>query len=183
MIVILNAGARKAKSGNLQPTIAELFGAAGVNAEIISVAGKDVSTAAKQAVAENHETIVAAGGEGTVNTVTSEVAGTEKMLGVLPLGTLNHFAKDLHLPLRLEGAVRTIWSRSMPTMRSLSPTPTRLAPLRVRTAESVAGNSQTCALDLPPCRRHTSKLSSRIIRSICRPASKAIESCFVPDWL
>jgi diacylglycerol kinase family enzyme len=109
MIVILNARAGKAaKSGNLQSRIAELFGAAGLNAEIISVAGKDARAAAKKAVAENHETIVAAGGDGTVNTVAAEVAGTKKTLGVLPLGTLNHFAKDLHLPLHLEGAVRTI---------------------------------------------------------------------------
>src|SRR6266478_2864641 len=50
MIVILNAGAGKvAKAGNLQSMIAGLFTAEGLNAEIISVAGKDVSAAAKQA--------------------------------------------------------------------------------------------------------------------------------------
>jgi diacylglycerol kinase family enzyme len=109
MIVILNAHAGTvASSANLQSRIADLFGAAGLNIEIISVAGKDMSAAAKRAVVENHETIVAAGGDGTVNTVAAEVAGTEKTLGVLPLGTLNHFAKDLHLSLDLEGAVRTI---------------------------------------------------------------------------
>ena len=109
MIVILNAHAGTvAKSANLQSRITDLFGAVGLNTEIISVAGKDMSAAAKRAVVENHETIVAAGGDGTVNTVAAEVAGTEKTLGVLPLGTLNHFAKDLHLSLDLEGAVRTI---------------------------------------------------------------------------
>jgi diacylglycerol kinase family enzyme len=109
MIVILNAGAGKiAKAGNLQSMIAGLFAAEGLNAEIILVAGKDVTAAAKQAVAGHHETIVAAGGDGTVSTVAAEVAGTEKILGVLPLGTLNHFAKDLHVPLHLEGAARTI---------------------------------------------------------------------------
>jgi hypothetical protein len=109
MIVILNARAgTAAKSGNLQSRIAEFFCAAGLNAEIISVAGKDMSAAAKQAVAGNHETIVAGGGDGTVNPVVAEVAGTERVLGVLPLGTLNHFAKDLDLRLDLESAVRTI---------------------------------------------------------------------------
>ena len=109
MIVILNAHAGTvARSANPQSKIADLFGAAGLNIEIISVAGKDMSVAAKRAVAKNHETIVAAGGDGTVNTVAAEVAGTEKTLGVLPLGTLNHFAKDLHLSLDLEAAVRTI---------------------------------------------------------------------------
>jgi diacylglycerol kinase family enzyme len=117
MIVILNASAGSvAKSGNLRPRIAELFGAAGMNAEIISVTGKDVSAAAKQAVTGHHKTIVAAGGDGTVSTVAAEVAGTEKILGVLPLGTLNHFAKDLDVPLRLEGAVRTIVERHIATV-------------------------------------------------------------------
>jgi diacylglycerol kinase family enzyme len=117
MVVILNAGAGNvARSGNLQSMIAGLFGAAGLNAEIISVAGKDVSVAAKHAVAGHHERIVAAGGDGTVSTVAAEVAGTEKILGVLPLGTLNHFAKDLHVPLYLEGAVRTIARRHVATV-------------------------------------------------------------------
>jgi len=117
MIVILNARAgTAAKSGNLQSRIAELFCAAGLTAEIISVAGKDMSVAAKQTVAGNQETIVAGGGDGTINTVAGEVAGTERVLGVLPLGTLNHFAKDLHLPLDLEGEVRTIVERNIATV-------------------------------------------------------------------
>jgi diacylglycerol kinase family enzyme len=49
---------------------------------------------------------VAAGGDGTVNAVAAAVAGTKIPLGVLPVGTLNHFAKDLGLPLELEEAVR-----------------------------------------------------------------------------
>src|ERR1700704_6428076 len=116
MIVIFNVGAGNVgRSSNLQSMIAGLFGAAGVNTEIISVAGKDVGAAAKQAVAGHHERIVAAGGDGTVSTVAAEVAGTEKILGVLPLGTLNHFAKDLHVPVYLEGAVRTIVERNIAT--------------------------------------------------------------------
>jgi diacylglycerol kinase family enzyme len=112
MIVILNARAGNvAKSANLQSIIAELFGAEGLNAEVISVAGKNMGPAVRQAVAGDHEMIVAAGGDGTVSTVAAELVSTEKILGVLPLGTLNHFAKDLHLPLGLEGAVRTIVRR------------------------------------------------------------------------
>ena len=51
---------------------------------------------------------MAGGGDGTVNTVASAVIDTDKTFGVLPLGTLNHFAKDLHIPLDLEAAARTI---------------------------------------------------------------------------
>jgi diacylglycerol kinase family enzyme len=117
MVVILNARAgNDTKSGNLQSRISELFRTAGLEVKVISVAGKDLSAAAKQAVAGNHETIVAAGGDGTVSTVAAEVAATQKILGVLPLGTLNHFAKDLHVPLHLEAALRTIVERHLATV-------------------------------------------------------------------
>jgi diacylglycerol kinase family enzyme len=43
-----------------------------------------------------------------VNAVAGAVAGSETPLGVLPIGTLNHFAKDLGVPLALEEAVRIV---------------------------------------------------------------------------
>ena len=43
-----------------------------------------------------------------LNAVASRLAGTDKIFGVLPLGTLNHFAKDLNLPLELGAAVDNI---------------------------------------------------------------------------
>jgi diacylglycerol kinase family enzyme len=51
---------------------------------------------------------VAAGGDGTVSRVAAGLIGTSAVLGVLPLGTLNHFAKDCHIPLDLKRAVATI---------------------------------------------------------------------------
>jgi diacylglycerol kinase family enzyme len=63
---------------------------------------------AKAAIESGVAAVVAAGGDGTINAVASAVAGTQTPLGVLPLGTLNHFAKDLGLPLDLNDAVRVI---------------------------------------------------------------------------
>ena len=51
---------------------------------------------------------VAAGGDGTVNCVANVVAGTGRCMGVLPAGTLNHFARDLGLPPELPDAVRVV---------------------------------------------------------------------------
>jgi diacylglycerol kinase family enzyme len=54
------------------------------------------------------DAVVAAGGDGTVSGVAGAVAGTDLPLGVLPLGTFNHFARDLGLPNEAEGAARVI---------------------------------------------------------------------------
>src|SRR5439155_12211045 len=58
---------------------------------------------AAEAVREGFETIVAAGGDGTLNEVLNgicdEPGGRERArLGILPLGTINVFAKELNLP-------------------------------------------------------------------------------------
>jgi diacylglycerol kinase family enzyme len=70
-------------------------------------AGEELVELAREAVSNGARAVVAGGGDGTVSAVASLLAGTEKPLGVLPLGTLNHFAKDLGVPLDLLGAART----------------------------------------------------------------------------
>ena len=60
------------------------------------------------ALAGRPRLVVAGGGDGTMNTAAAALAGGDVALGVLPLGTLNHFAKDLHIPLALEAAVDNI---------------------------------------------------------------------------
>ena len=80
----------------------------------VSVArsGTELIDLAKQAAHDDDcQIVVAAGGDGTVSTVAGALVGTPKKLGVLPVGTLNHFAKDLHIPLDLEDALRTIADR------------------------------------------------------------------------
>lgn len=66
--------------------------------------------AAERALAEGAGTLIAAGGDGTVNAVASAIiaSGSDAVLGVLPVGTLNHFAKALQIPLDLEQAVAVI---------------------------------------------------------------------------
>ncbi|HSH37828.1 MAG TPA: diacylglycerol kinase family protein, partial [Chthoniobacterales bacterium] len=66
------------------------------------------SALARDAAQSSDDVIVAAGGDGTISAIASQLAGTNKTLGVLPIGTLNHFAKDLRVPLELAAAVRTI---------------------------------------------------------------------------
>ena len=74
----------------------------------VAESGAELTDLARDAARGPHKTIVAAGGDGTVNSVATELVDSGKTLGVLPLGTLNHFARDLRIPFELEAAVRTI---------------------------------------------------------------------------
>ena len=57
---------------------------------------------------DNHNVFVAAGGDGTVHTVASKLVGSEKILGVLPLGSGNGFAKEFGFNLNLRSLLNDI---------------------------------------------------------------------------
>ena len=69
--------------------------------------GPELVALARQSARQAGETVVAGGGDRTINAVVSALLGTDKVLGVLPLGTLNHFAKDLQISIDLESSVQT----------------------------------------------------------------------------
>jgi diacylglycerol kinase family enzyme len=107
--VIVNAIAGGGHTREELEAIAATFAAAGARADIRAARdGAEIVALAGRAVSERHPVIVAGGGDGTMNAVAGVVAGSGLALGVLPLGTLNHFAKDLGIPLALEDAVATI---------------------------------------------------------------------------
>jgi len=107
--VIINATSGAGSRPEVQKRLAEAFKATGSELRISIVSnGADVVKLAQRAIRGDAEIIVAAGGDGTVNSVAAAIIDSDKMLGVLPLGTMNHFAKDLHIPLDLQGAVETI---------------------------------------------------------------------------
>jgi diacylglycerol kinase family enzyme len=68
----------------------------------------DSAQAARKALSDGFRTLVAAGGDGTIAGVASVVIDSDATLGVLPVGTLNHFAKALQIPLDFEQAVEVI---------------------------------------------------------------------------
>jgi len=53
-------------------------------------------------------TIIVAGGDGTIGWVVRRLADTKHPLGILSMGTFNNFAKSLHLPTRVDAAIRVI---------------------------------------------------------------------------
>jgi diacylglycerol kinase family enzyme len=107
--VLFNSAAGTKQSKDLPSRLTDLFDAAGLRAQIVSLASVGDATGAARAAAQpGTVAVVAAGGDGTVSSVAAGLVGSNTPLAVLPIGTLNHFAKDLGIPLDLDEAVRTI---------------------------------------------------------------------------
>ena len=90
--------------------LVELFAKHGVTPEILEPKdGVSIADLAKDSIGKGFDIIVAGGGDGTINAVASAMVGNkDKKLGILPLGTLNHFARDVGVPVELEDAVKSI---------------------------------------------------------------------------
>ena len=108
--VIFNPAARGEKAATFREHLGELSAQCVLKPTYAAGSGRALATAAVQ---EGFETIVAAGGDGTVNEVLNGLGDVpegfaQTRLGVLPLGTVNVFAKELRLPTGFAGAWQVI---------------------------------------------------------------------------
>ena len=107
--VIINTRSGTDEKNDAQRRLHEVFRANGIDARIsLARTGAEVVELAHQAARGDAEIIVGGGGDGTINSVAAAALESGKTLGVLPFGTMNHFAKDLHIPLDPESAIQTI---------------------------------------------------------------------------
>lgn len=67
---------------------------------------RDARASAHEAAAQHYDRVIVAGGDGTVHKVVNGLAGSETALAILPLGTENVLAKELHVPFSLEAAIQ-----------------------------------------------------------------------------
>lgn len=94
--------------GGLRSALEEAFGDCRPVPDIRLVTGKDVRRNVREACAAGVETVAVGGGDGTLNAAVQELAGTDVRLGVVPMGTMNHFARDAGIPLALPEAVAVV---------------------------------------------------------------------------
>ncbi len=107
--IVLNAGSGDGSAEAAQALIEPLFHDAGQHVQItLTHSGDDLRRALDAAIADKVDVVVAGGGDGTVNTVANAIVAHDIALGVLPLGTLNHFARDLGVPVDMREAAAVI---------------------------------------------------------------------------
>ncbi|WP_427913005.1 diacylglycerol/lipid kinase family protein [Ramlibacter sp. MMS24-I3-19] len=105
-VVLLNAKSGQGCPPEMVASLQDKLAQRGLVAQVVLFQdGSELLAAAARASSDGVPLVIAAGGDGTVSAVASQLAGTATVLGVLPMGTLNHFAKDLGLPMDLDAAL------------------------------------------------------------------------------
>ncbi len=90
-------------------TVREILSRGGNDVEIRKIhKGDDIVGQCRECFKAGAQVFVAAGGDGTVNAVASAIVNTSAALGVIPSGTLNHFARDLEIPLNAGEAAQEL---------------------------------------------------------------------------
>lgn len=103
--VIVNE--RSGSAATRGQALEEAVARAGLDARIVRAHGEEIVAAARRAAAAR-DVLVAAGGDGTVSTLAGIAVEGNLTFGVLPLGTLNHFARDAGIPSDLDEAVAVV---------------------------------------------------------------------------
>ncbi|MEO9129792.1 MAG: diacylglycerol kinase family protein [Sphingomonas sp.] len=106
--VLINRGGGTAasKGDKLEAEIIDAFAKAGVEIDLQLVDGDELEGAAKAVAGQ--PLVVVGGGDGTLGRLAGILADKGSTLGILPLGTRNHLARELGVPLDLPGAAALI---------------------------------------------------------------------------
>lgn len=112
VVVVMNESAGRASSDtdSERDEIEQTFADLGVAATVARLRPTEMAEKIGLFWADHPrpDAIVVAGGDGTINCAANAVAGTDVVLGVVPTGTFNHFAKDIGMPVEVEAAVRAL---------------------------------------------------------------------------
>ncbi|MGZ8901660.1 MAG: diacylglycerol/lipid kinase family protein [Limisphaerales bacterium] len=106
--VVINQHTERGRDEAIAEEIRTGFADEGSEALVRLSPSKELEVTARALLQQNVGAIIAGGGDGTVSTL-AEICVREGMpLGVLPLGTRNHFGRDMELPRDTRGSIRCI---------------------------------------------------------------------------
>jgi YegS/Rv2252/BmrU family lipid kinase len=108
LVCVNRSSGAAARSEREADEIRAALASAGIKGRVELLDGAAIAEQVKKAAEAGTELIVVGGGDGTISAAAGALAGTETSLGILPLGTLNHFARDLGIPMKLDEAAKVI---------------------------------------------------------------------------
>jgi diacylglycerol kinase family enzyme len=104
-VLLAEANAEPESAGE---RLRDLFAGRGVKAQLRAFDPATVAGDVRSLLSGDPDALIVAGGDGTVRTVAAQLVGTKVPLGILPAGTMNVLAKDLHMPDDLDAAVEAV---------------------------------------------------------------------------
>ena len=107
-MIIINPSSGKEKAENLLPMVKDALGEIYDEVTVCKTQGEGDATAfATEACRQKFDAVVSMGGDGTVNETVNGLAEQAHCpdFGLVPLGTVNDFARALHIPLDAEAAI------------------------------------------------------------------------------
>lgn len=110
-VVLLNAAAGSVApegASEVAARVSAAFSETGLIADISAVDSRSMADEVRNAVAAGADRVIVGGGDGTLSSAAEVLVGGPVPLGILPLGTKNHFARDLGVPADLNEAARVI---------------------------------------------------------------------------
>lgn len=111
MAVLVNEGAGSVTGQSPSQLAAGLraeFSRHGIETEPLVVKGPDLNDAIERALGRGVEAMIVGGGDGTLGSAAARLAYRRVPFGALPVGTYNHFSRDLGMPMELPAAVAAI---------------------------------------------------------------------------
>jgi diacylglycerol kinase family enzyme len=115
--LVLNRGAgalRDADPEAVAQEVAEIFRRQGHSVSVDVLPGREAMQAIAGACRHGEaDAVIAGGGDGTISAAAAEAAESGMALGVLPLGTMNLFARSLGIPLRPVEAAEALATASV----------------------------------------------------------------------
>lgn len=108
-VIVNRSGGTLKGSGDEEQRIVAAFEAAGVDADVRMTESSGIVAAMEEAAAApGLDAVVAGGGDGTLSCAAGHLAGSGRAFGILPLGTLNHLARDAGIPSDMEEAAKVV---------------------------------------------------------------------------
>jgi len=105
--IIINTSSGLANNEKKQ-LVQDAFRASLHSIKIFEVNGDEIASTVHKLLHAGYKTIVAAGGDGTVGSIASQLVNSQTKLGVLPMGTMNNFARAIQIPMDLAEAAQII---------------------------------------------------------------------------
>jgi len=107
-VLINRHGGAASRDAEIGDKAEAALNSAGVRAKVELIDGGECEVRAKAIAERGDAMLIVGGGDGTISAAASALVGTKTKLGILPLGTLNHFARDLGIPADLDEAAQLI---------------------------------------------------------------------------